>query len=73
MEMIENCQNKADVSSICRCQITSYDKESEVPLGHRAAPKLLELLLFPTKRPSSTDESGSYILRRGLNETFRLS
>jgi len=31
MEMIENCQNKADFWGVCHCQITTYDKESEVP------------------------------------------
>jgi len=34
MEMIENCQNKADRSAGCRCQITPYDEKSEGPRGH---------------------------------------
>src|SRR5271157_2290254 len=34
MKMIENRQNKADFSGVCRCQITTYDKESEVLRGH---------------------------------------
>jgi len=33
MEMIENRQNKADCSGVCRCQITTYDKESEISRG----------------------------------------
>ena len=33
MEMIENRQNKADFSGVSRCQITTYDKESDVPRG----------------------------------------
>ncbi len=33
MEMIENRQNKADFPGVCHCQITTYDKESEVPRG----------------------------------------
>jgi hypothetical protein len=33
MEMIENGQNKADFSGVCHCQITVYDKESEVQWG----------------------------------------
>ncbi len=33
MKMIENGQNKADFSGICHCQITTYDKESEVQWG----------------------------------------
>ncbi|MGC1722747.1 MAG: hypothetical protein WA746_27525, partial [Isosphaeraceae bacterium] len=31
--MIENSHNKADFSGICRCQVTTYDKESEIPRG----------------------------------------
>jgi len=59
MKMIENRQNKADFSGVCRFQITTYDKESEVPRGHWALPKLQEPLLISTGRPSSTGESGS--------------
>jgi len=33
MEMIENCQNKADCSDVCCCHITPHDKESEAPRG----------------------------------------
>ena len=31
--MIENGQNKADSSGVYRCQITTYDKESEILRG----------------------------------------
>ena len=34
MKMIENGQNKAGFPGVCRCQITTYDKESEVLRGH---------------------------------------
>ena len=37
MEMIGNCQNKAGCSDVCCCQITPYDKESEVPRGELSA------------------------------------
>src|SRR5271157_4268981 len=57
MKMIENGQNKADFSGVCHCQITTYDKESEVPRGPWALPKLQEPLLISTGRPSSTGES----------------
>jgi len=33
MEMIEKCQNKAGFSGVCRFQITTYDKESEIQWG----------------------------------------
>jgi len=33
MEMIENCQNKADFLGASHCHITTYDKKSEVPRG----------------------------------------
>jgi len=33
MKMIENGQNKAGFSGVCRCQITTYDRESEVVRG----------------------------------------
>ena len=32
-KMIENRQNKAGFSGVCRCEITTYDKESEVLRG----------------------------------------
>ncbi len=56
--MIENCQNKADYSGVCRCQITTYDKESEFPLGALIGAETSEHPLVPTQRPSSTGESG---------------
>jgi len=43
MEMIENCQNKADCSDVCCCQITPYDKESEVPRGALSAAETSEI------------------------------
>jgi hypothetical protein len=30
MEMIENCQNKADCAGVSHCQITTYDRKAEV-------------------------------------------
>src|SRR5208282_4859304 len=59
MEMIENCQDKADLSGVCRCHIITYDKKSEVQWGHRARPKLQKPRLIWTGRPSSTGESES--------------
>jgi len=46
MEMIENRQYKADCSGVCLCEITSYDKQSEVPRKHSAATKLQKPLLI---------------------------
>ncbi len=56
MEMIENRQNKAGRSGVYYSQITTYDKELEVPLGHCAAQEFQESLLISTGRPSSTGE-----------------
>jgi hypothetical protein len=51
MEMIENCQNKADFSSVCHCQITTYDKKSASPTGALSGAETSEILLFPTQTP----------------------
>jgi hypothetical protein len=37
MKMIEIGQNKTEFSDVCRCQITTYDKQSEVPRGALSA------------------------------------
>ncbi|GEM_PF-1173258 len=34
MEMIENCQNKADCSGVCRFQIRVYDKNMGIQCVH---------------------------------------
>src|SRR5208337_575107 len=59
MEMIENCQNKADCSGVCRFQIRAYDKNMGDPVRPLMADESQKPLLLPTKRPSSTGESGS--------------
>jgi len=59
MEMIENCQNKADCSGVCRFQIRAYDKKMGDPVRPLMADESQKPLLLPTKRPFSTGESGS--------------
>ncbi len=39
MEMFENCQNTADCSGVCRCQITTYDKQIGSTTGALTADK----------------------------------
>jgi len=52
MKMIENGQNKADFSGVCRYQITTYDKESESHGGIERCRNFRNLYLsLPDARP----------------------
>jgi len=57
MEMIENGQNKAGSSGVYRCQITTYDKESEILRGNERCRNFRNLYLLLTGRPSSIGET----------------
>ena len=59
IDLMEKCRNEASRSGVCRCQIRAYDKNAEGPARPLLADETSGTLLFPTKRPSITCESGS--------------
>ena len=51
MKMIENDQNKTEFSGVCRCRITTYDKQSEVPRGALSAAESSGTPTFGSQTP----------------------
>ena len=51
MEMIENRHNKADCSGVCHCQITTYDKESEISRGALSGAETSGISTFSYQTP----------------------